>query len=104
MAEKLTLKSLNEKINILTNSLTEAHDQIDELKETIKNLNVRDRGPKSTRMMNEDDARRIMLGDLKDVSHKQAAKELGLSYAQVYSARGGYTFKNIMNEKISKKK
>lgn len=56
------------------------------------------RGPKSTRQMTEDDARRIMLGDLKDASHKKAADELGLSYGQVYSARGGFTFKEIYKE------
>ena len=51
------------------------------------------RGPKSTRSMTEADAKRIMVGDLKDKSIKECLTELGLSYGQVYSARGGYTFK-----------
>lgn len=59
---------------------------------------ARDRGPKSDRDMTEDDARRIMLGDLKDASHKVAAEKLGLSYGQVYSARKGFTFKGIYKE------
>lgn len=63
----------------------------------------RDRGPASTREMTEDDARRIILGDLKDVSHKDAAAKLGLSYGQIYSARGGYTFKKLQDEKNAKK-
>ncbi len=55
----------------------------------------RDRGPDSTREMTIEDATRIMIGDLKDVAHKKAAETLGLSYGQVYSARGGYTFKAV---------
>lgn len=55
----------------------------------------RDRGPESTREMTIADAERIMIGDLKGVAHKAAAEALGLSYGQVYSARGGYTFKGV---------
>ena len=65
---------------------------------TTKAAKVRDRGPESERDMTEDDARRILLGDMKDVAHKDAAKELGLSYGQVYSARKGFTFKGIYKE------
>lgn len=62
---------------------------------------VRDRGPKSDRDMTEADARAIMLGELKDVSHKEAAEKLGLSYGQVYSARKGFTFKPIYKEMLA---
>lgn len=65
---------------------------------------TRDRGPKSDRDMTEEDARRIMLGDLKDASHKAAAEALGLSYGQVYSARKGFTFKSINKEMEASKK
>lgn len=58
----------------------------------------RDRGPKSEKVMSDDDARRVMFGDLKEKSHKDAATELGLSYGQVYSARKGFTFKPIYKE------
>ena len=74
------------------------------LNEVIEKLNmtkatkVRDRGPDSTREMTEDDARRILLGDMKDVAHKKAAEELGLSYGQIYSARKGFTFKAVYKE------
>lgn len=64
----------------------------------VKTTKVRDRGPDSQREMVEDDARRILLGDMKDKSHKDAAKELGLSYGQIYSARKGFTFKGIYKE------
>lgn len=58
----------------------------------------RDRGPKSERTMTDDDARRVIMGDLKDVSHKAAAETLELSYGQIYSARKGFTFKPIHKE------
>jgi hypothetical protein len=45
--------------------------------------------------MTEDEAKRIMLGDLKEVSHTKAAEMLGLSYGQIYSARKGFTFKGV---------
>jgi hypothetical protein len=56
------------------------------------------RGPKSERVMTDDDARRILAGDLKDASHKAAAEELNLSYAQIYSCRKFFTFKHIHKE------
>lgn len=76
---------------------------IAKLNEVISRLNqpapkVRDRGPESTRTMTEDDARRVVLGDLKDASHKVAATQLGLAYGQIYSARKGFTFKGVYKE------
>jgi len=79
-------------------------DIVAKVNEIIERLNAtkapkeRDRGPDSTREMTEDDARRILLGDMKDVAHKKAAEELGLSYGQIYSARKGFTFKGIYKE------
>ena len=85
--EKSNLKTVIEKINEIIAKINEP-----------KTEKVRDRGPESERDMTEDDARRISLGDLKDKSHKDAAKELGLSYGQIYSARKGFTFKAIYKE------
>ena len=78
-------------------------DVVAKVNEIIELLNTkpkaqRDRGPESTREMTEDDARRILLGDLAKVNHKEAAQELGLSYGQVYSARKGFTFKSVYKE------
>jgi len=78
-------------------------DVVAKLNEVIEALNTkpkasRDRGPESTREMTEEDARRILLGDLATRNHKDAAKELGLSYGQVYSGRKGFTFKGIYKE------
>lgn len=52
----------------------------------------------SQREMTDDDARRILNGDLKDTKHKEAGEKLGLSYGQIYSCRLGYTFKAIHKE------
>ena len=79
-------------------------DIVAKVNEIIEKMNaakapkVRDRGPDSQREMTEDDARRILLGDMKDKSHKDSAIELGLSYGQIYSARKGFTFKGIYKE------
>ena len=88
-APKVTLKDLVTEIELLT--------------ERVKKLEEK-RGPKSTREMVEDDAKRILTGDLVDFSHKNAASELGLSYGQIYSCRGGYTFKKLHDEILEQKK
>lgn len=73
--------------------------KVNELIEIVNNQpKGRDRGPESQREMTEDDARRVLLGDMKDVDHKSAASTLGLSYGQVYSARKGFTFKGVYKE------
>jgi hypothetical protein len=58
----------------------------------------RDRGPASEREMTEEDAFRVKFGDLKDKKHKEAAELLKVSYGQVYSCRGGYTFKQVKED------
>ncbi len=77
-------------------------DLVAKMNEIISALNEanspRDRGPKSERTMTDEDARRVIFGDLKDVSHKAAAETLELSYGQIYSARKGFTFKPIHKE------
>jgi hypothetical protein len=78
-------------------SLTETVNQLIAVVDDLKSQK-RDRGPKSENAMTEEHARQILLGDLKDQSHKFCAEKLKLSYGQVYSARNGYTFKNIYKE------
>jgi hypothetical protein len=73
--------------------------KMNEIIEALNNASApRDRGPKSERVMTDEDARRVIFGDLKDVSHKAAAEALELSYGQIYSARKGFTFKPIHKE------
>ena len=80
-----------------TSKLKDVIAKVNEIIEALntKPKNLRDRGPDSTRDMTEDDARRALIGDLADKSHKDAATELGLSYGQIYSARKGFTFKSV---------
>lgn len=85
LSGKITLVEVATKLN----ELIEAHNA---------SSAPRDRGPKSEKTMTDDDARRVISGDLKDVPHKDAATQLGLSYGQVYSARKGFTFKPIHKE------
>ena len=73
-------------------------ERLTALEARVDAIKVRDRGPKSERSMTDDDAFRVKFGDLKDKSHKEAAKELGLSYGQIYSARGGYTFNHVKKD------
>ena len=49
----------------------------------------------SQREMTDEDAKRILTGDLATVKHKDAASTLGLSYGQIYSCRLEFTFKHI---------
>jgi hypothetical protein len=74
-------KAINARLDVIENKLA------------VKVKEGNGRGPMSTRSMTEADAVRIMTGDLKAKSIKECAKELGLSYGQIYSARNGYTFK-----------
>ena len=78
--------------------LAEVIDQLNKISSKVNNIKVRDRGPKSSRSMTDEDAKRCKFGDLKDLNHKEAAKELGLSYGQIYSARCGYTFQHVKKE------
>ena len=49
----------------------------------------------SQREMTDTDAYNILTGELRNVKHNEAAQKLGLSYGQVYSCRGEYTFRHI---------
>lgn len=89
LEDQLTMTSLAEKLNEVITKLNASSPQA-----------TRNRGPQSERTMTDDDARRIMLGDLKEASHKDAAGQLGLSYGQIYSARKGFTFKAAYQEMI----
>ena len=47
------------------------------------------------REMTDDDAKRILNGDLAQTKHKDAAEKLGLTYGQIYSCRLEHTFKPV---------
>jgi hypothetical protein len=82
-------------------NLTEMQSAIAALTERVAKLEAtasRDRGPKSETTMTEEHAFRVKFGDLKDTKHKAAADLLKLSYGQVFSCRGGYTFKGVTKD------
>jgi len=71
-------------------------ERVGHLEEEMRALRTRTRGgPKSDQPMTEEHAYRVRFGDLKDATHKDAAEALGLSYGQVFSCRGVYTFKSV---------
>jgi len=90
MAEKMTMAKL-------ASMVAEQNSIIEKLQARVDELEVK-RGPKSSREMTEVDARRVLDGDMAKISHKVAAEKLGLSYGQIYSCRGGYTFRKIHDE------
>lgn len=96
-----TLKELEVQLNELSQAHLALKAEHDALKQYVHNMpKGRDRGPASEGDMIEQHAIRVMLGDLKDVSHKECAILLKLSYGQIYSARKGFTFKPIYQRMI----
>lgn len=55
----------------------------------------RNRSAPLKRNMTDADAVRVLTGDVKDLGHKDAGEQAGLTYAQVYSCRMEYTFKHV---------
>lgn len=82
----------------MTTSTKPTLEALIERVDQLEALLAKKRGTASTREMSDDDARRVLAGDLREVSHKKAAESLGLSYGQIYSARLQYTFKHIHKE------
>ena len=77
--------------------------RIERLEALVAELSSKVNKPKAeSREMTADDARRILYGDLKEASHKEASKVLNLSYGQVYSCRLEFTFKAIHKEMSEK--
>jgi hypothetical protein len=76
-------------------------EKVAELSARIEKLEasqVRDRGPKSTKEMTEAIAFAVHYGEDKDLKPKIAAEKHGVSYGQIFSARGGYTFKQVTKD------
>lgn len=55
----------------------------------------RNKSAPTKRNMTDADAIRVLTGDLKEASHKEAGEAAALTYAQVYSCRLEYTFKHV---------
>ena len=55
----------------------------------------RNKSSSEKRDMTDEDALRCLTGEFRQFNHKNAAEEMGLTYAQVYSCRLEYTFKHV---------
>ena len=78
-------------------------ERVAKLEALVAELSSKVNKPKAEgREMTVEDARRILYGDLKEMSHKDAAKALELSYGQVYSCRLEFTFKTVHREMAEK--
>ena len=90
-AIKLTIEMFNEALERITS--LEARVVVLE-----ESLAAKKPATKSENSMTEEHALRVKFGDLKDHKHGKAAEALGLSYGQVFSCRGGYTFKTVTKD------
>lgn len=96
IVESIEIAKLDE--NAKLKEIVAKLNEVIEKMNTTKAPKVRDRGPDSQREMTEIDARMILIGELANASHKDAAERLGLSYGQIYSSRKGFTFKGVFKE------
>ena len=101
----MTLEELSKRLELLE----KAHEF---LSETVTNVGAalealrasavvrsgpsqRNRSSAMKREMTDEDAVECLIGSTKDLGHKDAADQMGLTYAQVYSCRLEYTFKHV---------
>lgn len=103
MIQNRSLTQLRKAMTMTTMTLQSLQAEIEALKSRVAELEKKEElraGPKSERNMTEDDAKKVMIGELKDKSHRECAEILNLSYGQIYSARKGFTFKAIYKQMI----
>ena len=85
--------------------VAELMDRVAELESRLmvleENTSNKARSVKSENSMTEEHAFRVKFGDLKGLKHGKAAEALGLSYGQVFSCRGGYTFKQVNKDWVA---
>lgn len=95
-----TVQDLLARIAGLEEKIYETLAKIEDLGEKVSQLTT----PRANqqREMTDEDAKRILTGDCKDLKHNEASVKLGLSYGQVYSCRGQYTFRHIHKEMMEK--
>ena len=89
-------------IKLTIEMFTEALNRIVDLETRVvvleEQLAAKRPAAKSENSMTEEHAFRVKFGDLKGLKHGRAAEALGLSYGQVFSCRGGYTFKTVTKD------
>ena len=92
-------KELHERIEGLLEREALMAMQADDSAQKVATLAQRaagkNRSSASKREMTNEDAEQCLTGDTGGLGHKSAAEAMGLTYAQVYSCRLGYTFKGV---------
>lgn len=103
---KQRLSAVEEQLTAVHEQMSEMRDQQDGMNDTlfgsvgrIEKLETlvlaRNASAATKRNMTDEDALRVLTGDLRETSHKEAAEKIGLTYAQVYSCRLEFTFKHV---------
>jgi len=67
----------------------------DKLEDIAAKVEGRNKSAAVKRNMTDADALEVLTGKYKDLGHKEAAEQIGLTYAQVYSCRLCFTFKHV---------
>lgn len=68
------------------------------LEDVAAKVEGRNKSAAVKRNMTDPDALEVLTGKYKDLGHKEAAEEIGLTYAQVYSCRLCFTFKHVHHD------
>jgi len=92
------LESIEGRIAAFEEALTAFGARLDALRSEFDAWGEGNKSSPDKRPMTNADARRVLDGDARDMEHKTAAEAVGLTYAQVYSARLEYTFKSVHKE------
>jgi len=98
------LEDLREQVKLLEQRLTRLEEAVksEVLSNVLESLQDRDKrrnkSSPTTRDMTDKDAMAVLTGEIAELGHKEAAVKVGLTYAQVYSCRMGYTFKHVHKE------
>lgn len=86
---KSEVEVLASKVEALESKVVELSNKLEE---------ITNKKSKSVKEMTNDDALRILNGDLATKSHKECAEALGLTYGQIYSCRLEFTFKAVHHQ------
>lgn len=89
------VKDVLEVVPMIQQAVSETAASLDEVRGKVEGRN---RSAAVKRNMTDADALEVLTGELKEVPHKDAAERIGLTYAQVYSARLEFTFKHVHKE------
>lgn len=84
-------KALHDQYNELANVVAAQGEMLERIAGKVE---ARNSSAPIKRNMTKEDAEKV-LTELAEKDHKEAAEELGLTYAQVYSCRLGFTFKDV---------